>query len=367
MKRLGVKTSNHTGQRRIFFILDRATRKFQGDIGLWIQYLTFARKQKSNKKASQILTNVLRLHPTKAELWIYAANYVMEERGDMTEARSHMQRGLRFCKGVDKIWIEYARLELIWVTKIWARRRTLGVEDDWNNFHGTATEDVHSIGGDLVGLPKVTDEDVNPHKSFANEADREALEKMDKSPALSGAIPIAIFDSAMKQFEQDEMLALQFFDMVSGFHDLPCINVILDHFMEVLKDSQSPAALFRYIHQPVLGLSTSSASFPTQFGLSLDRMRTAFDRLVSLSASPNMGRSRRILDGKIVEWLLPYLEEKDFDPDVRNVILMTLRKVWNQLLADVTSEPDGEVEAMSRIIEKVEAHGLHKVAKSTNE
>lgn len=81
VKRLGVKTTNHTGQRRIFFVLDRATRKFRGDIGLWMQYVAYARKQKSNKRVSQILTTVLRLHPTKAELWIYAANYALKRGG----------------------------------------------------------------------------------------------------------------------------------------------------------------------------------------------------------------------------------------------------------------------------------------------
>ena len=367
VKRLGVKTSNHVGQRRIFFILDRATRKLQGDIGLWMQYLTFARKQKSSKKVSQILTTVLRLHPTKAELWIYAANYAMDDRGDMMEARSYMQRGLRFCKDVRKIWIEYARLELIWVAKIWARRKILGVDEDRKEINGTMCCDTEGIDGDILTLPKVTEEDTHPHDLSTQEVDRKALETMNKSPALSGAIPTAIFDSAMKQFEKDEILGLQFFDMVSEFHELPCSEMILDHITEVLERSQSPAIFIRYIRQPIIGLSVTSASFPSMLGFSLDRMKTAFDRLASLAASADMGQSGNGLNGKVIEWLLPYLEEKDLNADVRKVILMTIRKVWSQLQEDTTAKANCRPEEVMRLIGKFKALGLHKLAKSATE
>src|SRR3954454_5830774 len=77
VRRLSLKAPAHNGQRRIFFILDRGTRKFPGDIGLWMQSIEYARKQKAHKKLSQIFTNVLRLHPTKPDLWIYAAQFAM--------------------------------------------------------------------------------------------------------------------------------------------------------------------------------------------------------------------------------------------------------------------------------------------------
>ena len=37
VKRLGIRSTNHTGQRRIFFVFDRATKKHPGDVGLWLQ------------------------------------------------------------------------------------------------------------------------------------------------------------------------------------------------------------------------------------------------------------------------------------------------------------------------------------------
>lgn len=127
-KRLGIKSKSYTGQRRILLILDRATKKFHGDAALWLQYLTFARKQKSNKKVSQIITGMLRLHPTDPELWIYAADYALDERGDIIEARTLMQRGLRFCSRSKHLWSAYLKLEMIYIAKITARHQILGLD-----------------------------------------------------------------------------------------------------------------------------------------------------------------------------------------------------------------------------------------------
>lgn len=49
VQRLGLKSKSHLGQRKIFFVLDRATRKFYGDIGLWMQYIDFAKKEGASK------------------------------------------------------------------------------------------------------------------------------------------------------------------------------------------------------------------------------------------------------------------------------------------------------------------------------
>ena len=60
MQRLGIKSKSHLGQRKIFFVLDRATRRFHGDIGLWIQYIEFAKKE----GASRVLLKVFASYAT---------------------------------------------------------------------------------------------------------------------------------------------------------------------------------------------------------------------------------------------------------------------------------------------------------------
>ena len=320
VKRLGIKTSNHSGQRRIFFVLDRATKKFPGDIGLWMQYITFAQKQRSNKKVSQLLTSVLRLHPTKPELWIYAATM----RGDdITEARSYMQRGLRFCGSSEGLWIEYARLEMIHISKIAGRRRILGLDGEEKGRPNTKDDDE-----DMITLPAITAEDVMPAQRPSDGPEQEALEKLSTSPALSGAIPMAIFDAAMKHFKQSNELCQKFFDVFAEFPEVSCQERILTHIMDTLRTiaPESPATLIRWIQQPVVGIGVMSPKFPALFGSCLDRMKTSFETLTPISTASETSRPIGILGQQVIAWMLTYQNE-DLDADVRKVIRITIRKV----------------------------------------
>ncbi|KAG7009014.1 hypothetical protein G7Y79_00003g008820 [Physcia stellaris] len=238
-KRKGLKSGGHAGQRRIFFVLDRATKRFSGDTGLWMQYIDFARKQKANKKMSQILTTVLRLHPTNPELWIYAANYALDEKSDMTEARSYPNE--------------------------------------------TDSEEFEYI-------------------------DKDILEKLQETPALSGAIPIAIFDAAMKQFSCDSDLGKTLFETV---------------------------ALFQGIPEPTSCVKIFSGDFPAAVRGSLDRLKVSLAALSELSNAQIIARSRSSLARETIHWALGLLVHQDLDQDITKVLLAVVKKTWNQLLIDL--------------------------------
>lgn len=352
IKRLGVKTTTYTGPRRIFFVLDRATRKFHGDVGLWMQYISFARKQKSHKKVTEILTRVLRLHPAKAELWIYAAGYAMEERGDMSEARGYLQRALRFCKGDEGLWVEYARLEMICIAKIVGRRRILGLDEG----EVERAQRDGEIEGGVMTLPEITAEDINSETRQDHGVDQEALKRLSSSPALSGAIPMAVFDAAMKQFDGNAHLANRFFDMVAGFTNVPCQGQILDHILHRLRTEapNSPHTLIRFVRQPVLGVDAGSADFPAAFGIVLDRLKIA-------SGQPTDSRTRGALYRHIIEWTLPYLKTEELDPDIRKVLVLTLKKHWSQYQADVAQSPNGKGKEVAAVLDQLEAQGLKHI------
>lgn len=362
VKRLGVKVLNHAGQRRIFFILERGTKKFPGDLGLWMQYLNFAKKQKANKKVQGILTRVVRLHPTKAEVWVLAAGWAVEG-GDVQEARGLLQRGVRFCGGQGGIWVEWGRVEMGWVARVVGRRKILGIDGGQVE---ARLEGGEGIEGDVVKLPKITAEDMRPDAAVGTGVDEQQLEKLGKSPALEGAIPVAIFDEAMRQFKNDEKLGLQFFDMVAGFDELPCTAKILDHILGVLQQAapESPDVLIRHIRQPAFGLHPTAIGFPTKLGVCLERMRIAFKSLIPSSTAPGTARSRAILDGYIIVWLLQYLEVDDLDSDIRRIIVATLKKVWSQYRADSALVPGGKAEDRADLIRKLQARGLSSIAES---
>ena len=293
-----------------------------------MQYVNFARSQKSGKMVAEILTRILRLHPTKPELWIYAANYTMEERGDMLEARSHMQRGLRFCERSNDLWLAYARLELLYIHKILARRRILGLDHraDPPRAENPSAE-AKGPEDDVIALPTITADEVG----FGDSAplpNQHLLEKLNTNPALSGAIPMAVFDAGYTKLGS-EAFGLAFFDMVADFVELPCQHTILEHILEQTRAASQPsdpALSFRFVQQPTIGISVHSAAFPAAFGRALSRMKLS-------ERSQTKDDPGRAFEHHMIDWLLLYLEE-DLDPDLRKALEMTLKPLRDRCKHD---------------------------------
>ncbi|KKZ65390.1 hypothetical protein EMCG_08770 [[Emmonsia] crescens] len=323
IKRLGVKSPIHSGQRRVFFILERATKKFHGDISLWMQYIDYARRQKAYKKLGQIFMNALRLHPTKVELWIYAARYALEDHGDMTQARSYMQRGLRFCKSSKLLWLQYAKLEMIYITRIATRQQILGL-DGSRKAPVAADDSATDPNADIIALPVVTEEDINPSLGEEDGVDEAALENLNSTPALTGAIPIAIFDAAMKQFGNDAAVGHDFYTMVSEFTKTPCLRRVLGHIVESMMAANaiSPHAQICFIMFPTAGVEITSAQFPRAFSISLSRLKEC----TSQSTIGNKSLAK-----EVIAWLQPLIATEGLDPALCKVMTATVRNAEGSL------------------------------------
>ncbi|KAM5466128.1 U3 snoRNP protein [Microsporum ferrugineum] len=316
IKRLGVKAPMHTGQRRVFFILDRATRKFHGDVGLWQQYIEYARKQKAYKKLAQIFTNALRLHPREVDLWIYAAQHSLQDHGDITQARGYMQRGLRFCKSSQELWLQYAKLEMIYIARISARQRILGL-DKADEEQPAVDNSKDDPDADMMMLPRLTEEDINPTLE-GDVPDKASLETLNATPALSGAIPIAVFDAAMGQFENDAGLAYDFYNMLAEFEECPCLRRVLGHVVDSLITSHPTNAKAQEcdIKYPVAGISPCSPEFPRAFHTSLSRLREHMR-----DENPILAQ----LAPQVAAWLQGLMETENLDPALQKVMQVTLK------------------------------------------
>jgi U3 small nucleolar RNA-associated protein 6 len=341
--RLNVKlgVSSHEGPRRIFFILERGVRKFPGDLGLWMQLLSFARKEKARKKVKELLTRVLRLHPTKAQLWVYAAKAILEDEADMTAARGYLQRGLRFCKTDRTLWVEYARLECIYIAKIVARRKILGLD-------GRTREERSAEGDeDMLVLPTVTAEDINPAMGKDDAVDQVALQNLENTPALTGAIPVAIFDAAMKEFDDDAELGEQFFNMAAEFERSPAFDKILRRIAERLAATKpdSVHAITCQFILPISGVDVASADFPDALSECLNTIRSAMKRLPL--------RKKDIAQSAILR-LLPLTLISDLDTDVSAAILASLRQYVKMI---------GNASDIMPVAERLEAQKQRAAAK----
>jgi U3 small nucleolar RNA-associated protein 6 len=324
-KRLRIKGSSaHAGQARIFLILERGTRKHPGDLGLWMSSLQYAREVKATKKFKTVLTAALRMHPMKAELWLYAAKSTLEDESDMNGARSYMQRGTRFCTRSKELWIEYAKLEMIYLAKIGMRRKILGLDgnqateteqeiDNAENDHGfTASED-------MIRVPNFKAHTIRPRMIDGVKVDDEAVRDPMITPALNGAIPLAIFDDARKHSFFSASVAEDFFNMFASFEQVLCLPKILQHVIDIMLETYSTDSSTHscFIRQPIIGIDPRNSKFPMALASSLDRLKASKEKVTDRSQ----------LSRKVASWMESILALDDLDPGIRTVLTHTLRKL----------------------------------------
>ena len=327
----------YASQKRMMFIMERATRKFPGDLSLWVQYLDIARRQKAYKMASQILTSMARLHPTKPVVWTYAAKYALEEQGDMSEARSYMTRGRRFCRSSPQLWLESAKLELVYIAKIAARRRILGLDEQRLDVQIPDEDDPDA---DVVALPAITAEDFDPSLKNIEAGDGDPSKKLDI--ILGGAIPTAIFNSAMDEFK-DENVGGEFFDMIASIQGVPCSRNLLDHVVERLRNTNpvSPVTLDAVIRLPLVGVEPTSAEFPRALGPVLALLKSSMEEHPSLE-----------LATRTVEWIVSYLKQ-ELDEDIRTVLSAILSKTLSQYQNIATQTDLGSAKEASELLDRL--------------
>lgn len=317
-KRLGVKSTTFSGQRTVFFILGRATKKFPGDIGLWMQYIHFCEREKANKKLAKVFTNVLRLKPREWGLWVLAAKHYAESQGDMGTARSYMQRGLRFCKDDVKLWLEHMRLEMVYLAKLAARRKILGLDEE----NKAAGLEQNGEDEDMILLPAVTSDNIDSDASKGvEEVDTGALQKLASTPALTGGIPIAIFDAAMKQFKGKAEVAEDFFELVASFNQVPSTTRILQHILDHMQANaaDSTESILCEAKMPLFSVDAHTIQFPAALGSALASVKKGMSKVTSKS-HPRLGE-------KVVLMLLPYLRvREELDEDVVKVLESRVRR-----------------------------------------
>lgn len=317
-KRLGVKgVKAFNGQRTVFFVLDRATKKFPGDMGLWMQYIDFCKKEKANKKLARVFTSVLRLHPRDWQLWVLAAKYYAEMQGDMSTARSYLQRGLRFCKDELRLYLEYAKLEMVYLAKLAARRKLLGLDEEKQE---KADEDEN-----MISLPTITAEDLDPDAGKGiEEVNEDALKRLENAPAFTGAIPIAIFDAAIARVSTGDV-ADAFFDLAMAFDNVSATPRILQHILDHLhnKSPDSAEDVICQAKHEFFGIDPQSAAFPAALGKALAHIKRSRDEVTE--------KQRPMLDEKAVQMLLPYYTNPDttrvvVDDDVARVLELSIKR-----------------------------------------
>ncbi|KAI1378110.1 U3 small nucleolar RNA-associated protein 6-domain-containing protein [Hypoxylon crocopeplum] len=323
-RRLQVRSSSkHTGEGRIFGILERAVNRHPGTIELWKEYLAYARDMKATKRYRKVMTRALRMHPSKPELWVLAGRR-SAKNGDMQAARGFFMRGARFCTRDATVWLEYARCEMEWLERMDAKRGKKGgaekalqeqaeQSDDEIKFAEENSEDEEVDENGQLVFP---DSGNAPEKKVFDEDTTKKLEGKG-NPALDGAITLAIFDISKKQPFFNPTVAEQFFDLFASFDAVSAQGRIVQHVLDSMIDlyPNDPTTCFCYIRQPLINVGVDTPSYPKALQEALSHLKS------SLSATTN----KLQLAEKVRIWIEPILTSEDLDPGIRTVLDYTLR------------------------------------------
>lgn len=202
-------------QQRIAFIYQRGCNKFPSELKFWAKYLNYLKtrgNQTSYKKIHKVYNELIRLHPSNPEVWISCAKYEYEVHANFKSCRMVFQNALRFNPEVFKLWYEYIKFELNFITKLINRRKVMGLiserEQELDMLKEAESHD-NQKGANEEGDSKLTAPSTgNVMKDKLNElpeADMNMLGNDQTNPALRGDIALAIFDVAIKTLSQHYM------------------------------------------------------------------------------------------------------------------------------------------------------------------
>jgi U3 small nucleolar RNA-associated protein 6 len=319
-RRLEIRTSSkHTGEGRVFGILERAVNRHPGSLELWNEYLSFAKHTRATKRYRKVMTRALRMHPTKPELWVMAGQR-SARNGDMQAARGFFMRGARFCTKEPTVWLEYAKCEMEWLAKMDSRKGKKGGAEK-------AIQEQAEHDDDEIKLGDESDDDIdengrliipNPDNVVAKKVfDDETASKLKNNPALDGAIPLAIFDVSKKQPFFNAAVAEQFFNVFAIFSHVSVQTRILQHVLDAMDElyPNDASTSYCYIRQPLIGLDASTPAYPKALREILGRIKS------SLATTTNS----KMLSTKLRSWLEVLMSSQDLDSGIRTVLEHTVQ------------------------------------------
>ena len=203
--------SERASKQRIINLYQRYSTKYSNDLEIWHEYLDYVEQEDTSVTTSQVFASALRMHPKEPEMWARAASYEFDRRTNANGARSLFQHALRFNPHCKELWLDYAQMELLFVAMLCSR-----------------PDNNERPADDIIQLEA-------PPNATVTALASQSQATLNTSPAMQGAVAMAIFEAAMQQFPNDDTLALAFYSRFLLFTTLiPDLQTPID-YIKLLK------------------------------------------------------------------------------------------------------------------------------------
>jgi U3 small nucleolar RNA-associated protein 6 len=204
-----------------------------------------------------------------------------------------------------------AELECLYILKITERRRILGLDHKEDK----VTEDTGELEGSEIQLPTITEEELQKTDGLQlNVLLTSPLTDISANPALNGAVPLAVYSSAIASRPDDISLTAGFYDVFLPFYStLPFIDSALDtvkgHMEEIF--SGRGLTLLIQIKDHARGIESTDKSFPAAIR---EMIKTA-------TAIPSLLlRDREECCAGLTEYLTSISERNGLDVNLQQVV-----------------------------------------------
>ncbi|KAK6636837.1 hypothetical protein RUM43_010500 [Polyplax serrata] len=102
----------HKQINRIIRLFKQIIFRHPDDIKLWMSLFKFCSDVKQHSIVSKMLVRMLQHNSDKEDLWVYAAQWTMENEKSIANARQFLTKGLRHHPSSEKLYLELFRIEL---------------------------------------------------------------------------------------------------------------------------------------------------------------------------------------------------------------------------------------------------------------
>lgn len=186
------------GINHIMYIFERATNKFPNSMELWSQYLKFARKQNDIRSVYEVYTKLLSLQPRNIDVWLSGAKWEFESNKNVTGARTLFKRCLRFNQEEPRVWKEFIKFELNYLSKLLIRRKLFNLineKDQLEDLKKNEANTTEFASGNNNGDSK---SDMTLEMNNLPEMDVSTLGSIEDNPVLKGQLIITLYDVAIE-------------------------------------------------------------------------------------------------------------------------------------------------------------------------
>lgn len=185
-------------------VYNRAVYRFPGDDKLWIHFAKDAINDGAFKRASRIFAQAVSRCGGSPQVWLAAIAFHFDECSDPRTARVLAQRALRALSASVILWIEYFRVELHYLTKLTARRFTIG-------FDVQKKDDSTDLPTQVKFEENISDTPHTTGKSLA---------------FWEGGVPIAVIKGAVSKAQLNEVHLVEFYKIACGCPLVPATLLI---------------------------------------------------------------------------------------------------------------------------------------------